>query len=64
MGLKNTGKFCGHCQRQVMAQGSTPNHLLHLFLSIITAGLWIIMWIIISIGSTGGWRCTQCGGRV
>ena len=64
MGQKQTGRFCAHCQKNVMATGTTPNHVLHLFLSLITAGLWILVWILVGLASIGGWRCTQCGSKV
>lgn len=35
----------------VMVKGHRPNHLLHLILSIITLGLWLIVWLILSIAS-------------
>ena len=33
-----------------MVKGRRPNHLLHVILSVITAGLWIIVWILIAVG--------------
>ena len=45
MGVKQTGRYCPVCERQVMATGTTPNHLLHFFLSLFTAGLWLPVWI-------------------
>jgi hypothetical protein len=36
MGQKQTGRYCAHCQKNVMASGTTPNHLLHFFLSLVT----------------------------
>lgn len=35
----------------VMVKGHRPNHVLHLILSIITLGLWLIVWLILSIAS-------------
>ena len=34
----------------VIVQGERVNHLLHLILSIITVGLWIIVWLIVISG--------------
>jgi hypothetical protein len=51
-------------ERNVMATGTTPNHLLHLFLSLFTFGLWIPVWILVAVGTIGGYRCTKCGSRV
>ena len=64
MGQKQDGRFCGMCQKNVMAVGQTPNHLLHFVISMFTIGLWVIPWIIISASSSGGYRCTQCGAKV
>lgn len=64
MGTKTTGKFCNHCNAQVMAQGRTPNHILHLLLSLVTFGAWIVVWIILTLASAGGYRCTKCGNPV
>ena len=44
-----------------MAQSNKPNHLLHLVLSILTGGLWLIIWLILTLKSAGNYRCTQCG---
>jgi hypothetical protein len=62
--MKTTGKFCKHCNKRVMAQGDTPNHILHFFLSLFTFGLWLIVWLAVCICCVGGWRCTQCGCKV
>ena len=64
MAQKLDGRYCVHCQKSVMATGTTPNHLLHFFLSIFTFGLWIPIWILVVVGKIGGYRCTQCGSRV
>jgi hypothetical protein len=32
-----------------IAKGKRPNHVLHLILTIVTAGLWAIVWIILAI---------------
>jgi len=41
-----------HGNTAVIAFGKRPNHVLHLILSIITFGLWLIVWLIVSL--TGG----------
>ena len=35
----------------ILVKGHRPNHILHLILSIVTAGLWIPVWIIVSLAS-------------
>ena len=52
--------FCKLCDKRVVVFRKGTNHILHLILSTITAGIWLIIWI----GSTikfGGWRCIECG---
>jgi len=56
---ENTG-YCKICEKQVMIKRKGTNHVLHLLLSIVTAGFWIIIWILCSI-KIGGWRCSACG---
>jgi hypothetical protein len=33
-----------------MVRGKRINHILHLLLTIITAGLWVIVWILLALG--------------
>ncbi|MFC6087569.1 hypothetical protein [Sphaerisporangium aureirubrum] len=33
----------------VLVKGKRVNHLLHLVLSVLTAGVWIIVWIIVAV---------------
>ena len=56
---KSSG-FCKHCNRQVVVFRKGTNHVLHLILTLITFGLWLIIWIGVGV-KFGGWRCTTCG---
>lgn len=64
MSLKTKGAFCSHCQTQVMAQGTKPNHILHLILTLATMGFWAWVWLIVTIAKAGKYRCSRCGNRV
>ncbi len=64
MGIKQTGKFCPMCQAHTMATATTPNHVLHLLLTIFTFGLWLFIWPLVIAGKMGGYRCTKCGSKV
>jgi hypothetical protein len=57
---QKTGKYCKNCQKRVMAIRPGTNHLLHLVLAVLTVGLWIPIWVLVS-AKIGGWRCQQCG---
>ena len=38
----------------VLSKGTRPNHILHLILSVLTFGLWILVWI--NVAAWGGTR--------
>lgn len=56
---KSSG-FCKNCNSNVMVSRPGTSHLLHLVLTILTAGLWLIVWIGVAV-KFGGWRCSVCG---
>ena len=62
-GQKQKGAYCKVCQADRLYVAPTPSHLLHLVLSIITIGLWLIVWVLIG-GKTGPYRCTVCGTKL
>ena len=33
----------------IVVKGSRPNHILHLILSIVTFGIWLIVWLIVAL---------------
>jgi hypothetical protein len=55
-----TGGWCRHCDRRVVVRRPAPNHVLHLLMTLVTCGLWLVVWIGQSV-RVGGWRCSQCG---
>jgi zinc-ribbon domain len=54
--------FCKGCNRQVVVRRQGTNHVLHLLLALVTVGIWIPIWLLLSI-KIGGWRCGSCGLR-
>lgn len=52
--------FCRGCNRQVLVRRKGTNHVLHLLLTVVTCGLWLVIWLLSAI-KIGGWRCTVCG---
>ena len=62
--MKQASAYCDVCDERVYAVGQKPNHVLHLILTLVTAGLWGIVWILLAAGTIGNYRCTQCGSRV
>jgi hypothetical protein len=57
---KQARRYCPSCQTEVLAVASTPNHILHLLLSIVTGGLWLICWLMVAL-RVEAWRCARCG---
>jgi hypothetical protein len=62
MATEQTQRYCPSCQRNVMATRAGTNHILHLLLTVFTAGCWLLVWVLSSI-RFGGWRCTFCGSQ-
>ncbi|KOQ69955.1 hypothetical protein ABW43_07435 [Stenotrophomonas maltophilia] len=60
MGEQREGGFCRNCKKDVVVFRRTTNHLLHLVLAVLTAGLWIIVWMLISLLPSHR-TCGQCG---
>ena len=61
MATRTTQRYCLSCDRPVLAEKQRPNHILHLILSLLTCGLWLIVWLLLSLPSTP--RCPHCGSR-
>lgn len=53
--------YCGQCQSWVKAERKSTNHLLHLIMSLITFGFWIIIWLLVAVDNNRAWTCAQCG---
>lgn len=64
MGTAKLRRYCPEDDQMVLAEKQTPNHILHLLLSLVTAGLWIVVWILVTIGAhLGAYRCPHCGAK-
>lgn len=61
MAQKNFMRACKACSTQTMHIQQKPNHILHVLLSIFTAGLWLFVWIGIILFGSKAPQCTQCG---
>lgn len=54
---------CKACGRKTLHIQNRPTHLLHLFLAVLTFGLWVIPWSWITLAA-GPPECTECGRKV
>lgn len=62
MGIQFKGGYCNNCDASRKVERKTANHILHLILTILTAGFWLIIWVLVAI-RIGGWRCSSCGSK-
>jgi len=61
MGYKKIFGYCKKCSQKVLICCPVPFDHLHLALSILTFGLWLPVWIFLSIRTC---QCTQCMSRI
>lgn len=50
--------YCRDCEKDTRHEKNI-NHILHLLLTLLTCGLWGVIWIFIAV--TEGFHCDQCG---
>ena len=58
---KNTSLICEYCGKSTLHTQASINHILHLILTILTGGVWLIVWILLALTSDDSWRCSECG---
>jgi hypothetical protein len=64
MGEIRARRWCPVDERPVLAVKGRPSHVLHLILSVLTLGLWLVVWLGMSIMSeTAPYRCPMCGAK-
>ncbi len=64
MSMEQSQKYCKGCEREVLVQRPKRNHILHLLLTICTAGVWGIVWGFLIVFHKGGWHCSRCGRKL
>jgi hypothetical protein len=40
----------------MVSHAASPNHVLHLLLSLVTCGLWLVVWLLVAVTSSGRTR--------
>lgn len=63
MGLQQAVKRCRKCSKDVIAARNGPNHIVHLLMTVLTGGIWIVVWFLASIRG-GDWKCMTCSSRL
>lgn len=60
MSLETRSGKCMECKERRKVTRKGINHVLHLLLSIVTFGFWLIVWLLVALNGTS-WRCETCG---
>ncbi len=58
------GRYCKSCKRKTIHVAPNTSHILHLLLSVISAGIWVPVWLIIFLNNKTKSKCTVCGRMV
>jgi len=53
---------CRTCGKPTLHLVGRTNHVLHLLLTVFTAGIWLLVWLLVSLGEKKA-TCTVCGAR-
>jgi hypothetical protein len=54
---------CRICARPTLHLAQKPNHILHVILTVLTAGIWLLVWIAVALHTRDtDSTCTVCGG--
>jgi len=64
MAVRTRQLYCDTCHERRPFDKPAPNHVLHLLLSCLTLGLWLVIWILVGIAdSPREYHCRVCGGE-
>jgi len=62
MATETAQMWCNPCQANTGHLREKPNHLLHFLLTIVTGGIWIIVWLaVVLTWRKHEWLCMGCG---
>ena len=61
MSTYNEMMYCAQCKKHTLHLRDKTSHILHLILSLLTFGAWILVWILITWSNSMQNQCTVCG---
>jgi hypothetical protein len=57
--------LCPHCRVYRVCERPAPNHVFHLLMTLVTLGIWLVVWLWIGINAEfRPWVCSSCRGEV
>lgn len=61
MGVRVIRRFCSNCGQTRPFEKQGVNHVLHLILSLLTLGVWVVVWMMAGVCNTLSlYRCREC----
>lgn len=54
-------RYCPNCQKLVLGQQQNPDHMMHFLFTIVTVGLWLIIWFACCLDTSSAFLCSICG---
>lgn len=57
-------KYCKNCGRQTIHLQPSTSHVLHLLMTILTFGVWVIVWFLVAQSNSSQSKCAECGREV
>lgn len=66
MAKRSEVRTCKSCGSLVAVDRKVPSHVFHALMSILTVGLWLVVWLaaIIEAAASREEDCPSCGGRL
>jgi hypothetical protein len=62
MAISKARIYCKDCQANRLGEKQATSHVLHLILTVLTVGLWLPVWLLVSfINGIARYRCPVCG---
>ena len=58
---EQTMRKCRRCGKMTLHIGPSTSHVLHFLLSIVTLGVWLVIWLLVEISHKTSQQCTVCG---
>lgn len=61
MSTRHTMKSCKACGKPTLHVQPGTSHVLHLLLAVFSFGLWLPVWILVTLNNPTKAQCTICG---
>ena len=60
-GSESNMRMCKKCKRETIHSAPKTAHIIHFILTIVTAGFWAIIWLIVALNNKTKAKCSVCG---